>query len=72
MQRVRIKIAIAVDPTGEWNAMGWDASPDVLMSSCVELLEPGESRYWVEFELPVPGAKQIEDFTITEVEKEDA
>jgi hypothetical protein len=57
MAKVKVRIAVAVGPNGEWNAMGWssgEASDSEKMSLCVEPIDPGEARYWLEAELDVP------------------
>lgn len=56
---VKCRIALAVDPSGLWAATGdcgikddsWEAHDYILDS-----LEPGEARYWVEVEVPVPSS----------------
>ena len=52
---VRVRIAVAVDPTGDWSSAGWkSADPGKLHSYAVEDLEPGERRYWLEADLEIP------------------
>jgi hypothetical protein len=52
---VKVRIAVAVDPTGSWNASGWDrADDDEMMRMACEVLEDGEARYFLTAELPVP------------------
>jgi hypothetical protein len=55
MKTVKVRVAVAVDPSGKWSALGWSGETDKsVMASCVEHLEEGEARYWLEAELPVP------------------
>lgn len=62
---VRIRIAVAVDPQGNWNATGWKvrtgAPPEnELMSTALEGLDSSEEAcFWVEAELPVPDTRTV-------------
>ena len=65
MKTVRVRIAVAVDPNGEWNASGWnsltDKYDDVAMGIALEGVGEGEARYWIEAELPLPtGAATVQ------------
>lgn len=63
MATVKVRIAVAVAPNGEWNAMGWssgEASDSEKMSLCIETIDPGEARYWLEAELDVPEAPTVQ------------
>ena len=58
---MKVRIALAIDPTGQWNAMGWGDKTFVRsdadkMALAVEPLAEGEARYWIEVEIepPVP------------------
>lgn len=52
---VQVRIAVAVDPTGMWNAYGGGTLKDKdAMEFAVEVLADGEARYWLTAELPVP------------------
>jgi len=63
---VKVKIAVSVDPTGDWFSAGWKgASEEEMHSYTIDGLENGESRYWLEAELPVPEAPTIHP-TVTE------
>lgn len=63
---VKVRIAVAVDPTGRWAAHGWvDAEDGFMMDLAVDSVEAGEARYFVEAELEAPEAQTIE----AEVEK---
>lgn len=61
MATVKVRIAVAVTPEGEWNACGWSgtASDDDKMSMCVDLLASGEKRYWLEAELEIPSVDEV-------------
>ena len=59
MKTVKVRIAVAVDPDGDWNASGWlkpDGSPAAEEAMDIALGEVKESaaRYWIEAELPLP------------------
>ena len=52
---VRVRIAVAVDPTGDWSSAGWkSADPGELHSYAIDTLEVGERRYWLEADLEIP------------------
>jgi hypothetical protein len=59
MKTVKVRIAVAVDRDGVWHAAGWGSggvpATDAAMDIAVEAIGPGEARYWVTAELPVPG-----------------
>lgn len=53
--KVKVRVAVAVDPTGHWNATGWRGAKDgQMMELAVETVEDGEARYFLEAELEVP------------------
>ena len=54
MKTKKVRIALAIDPCGDWAAAGGEYEDDEAMGSCVEFLQPGEHRYWVEVEVPIP------------------
>ena len=63
MAKVKVRIAVAVGTNGEWNAMGWssgETSDSEKMSLCVEVIDSGEARYWLEAELDVPEAPTVQ------------
>lgn len=65
MATVKIKIAVAVDPQGNWNASGWKVhgrQPEdrEFLSCALEGLDSSEeSTFWVEVELPVPETQTV-------------
>lgn len=74
-KKIKCRIALAVDPTGEWNCCGWGGnSRDIPDSQKMELacdtLNSGESRYWIEVEVGVPEANLV-DATVTEDKSND-
>ena len=70
MKKVRVKIAVAVDHTGNWSAVGWKGLEDnEAFSYAIESLEPGEARNWIEAELSIPEIKTITEVTIKQVEE---
>ena len=62
MATVKVRIAVAVDARGNWNACGFSAarSDKDKMDSCVEMLDDGEARYWLEAELAIPETPTIQ------------
>ena len=62
MATVKVRIAVAVTPEGDWNACGWSgtASDDDKMSICVDSLASGEKRYWLEAELEAPSVDVVQ------------
>lgn len=62
MKTVRVRIAVAVDPSGDWSASGWKTSNGPAgkeaMDIALDSVGEGEARYWVEAELPLPSAAQ--------------
>lgn len=68
MAKVKVRIAVAVDPSGNWCSCGWaTATDDDSMSNVVDGLDEGEVRYWLEAEIdiPVPSVPTIQA-TVTE------
>lgn len=58
---VRVRIAVAIDPAGRWNSCGWWAGSDAEKMALVgEVLNEGESRFWLEADLPVPEVPVID------------
>lgn len=62
MKTVKVRIAVAVDPSGQWTAAGWPNMEHVDMCA-VDDLGPGESYFWVEAELPIPEITTVEGTT---------
>ena len=66
MATVVVKIAVAVDPTGQWNAVGWPASDNLndcnpqAMDIAASAHAEGEARYWVTAVLQVPEVEIVE------------
>jgi hypothetical protein len=64
MKTVRVRIAVAVDADGKWNASGWGTehtfANDTAMDIVIEGVEDGEARYWVEAELQIPEEKTVQ------------
>lgn len=62
--KVRVKIAVAVDPDGKWMASGYGYGNPIdwneQMVCMLDDLAPGEARYWVTAELDVPEIKEIQ------------
>jgi hypothetical protein len=58
---IRVRIAVAVDSGGEWNANGWGGleqpyEPDA-MSMARECVGSDAAQYWIEAELPIPRSR---------------
>ena len=57
--KIKVKVAVAVDATGTWNACGW-GGPDSKehdsekMVLAVDGVANGEARYWLEAEVDMP------------------
>ena len=61
MATVKVRIAVAVDPDGDWNSCGWkDGDDKDKMGMCCDTLGSGEARYWLEAELPIPEIAKIQ------------
>lgn len=62
MKTVKVRIAVAVDSSGEWNAYGGSGgmSDADQMDLCVEPLAQGEARYWLEADLVIPKVPTIQ------------
>lgn len=58
MKTVKVRIAVAVEPTGYWVASGEKGSSGS-MDVVVDCVKSGEARYWVTAELQVPEAKEV-------------
>lgn len=59
MKKVKVRIAVAVDPEGDWNACGWSIDgkkqPDSEITMIArETVAEGERIYFLEAELDVP------------------
>jgi hypothetical protein len=58
--KVKVRIAVAVCPNGDWNSSGWHQGTDEeKMDLCIDSLESGEARYWVTAELDVPETVEV-------------
>lgn len=66
MRTVKVRIAVGVDPTGNWNSCGWKSNmkPEKYDQEAIGLaldpLEVGENIYWLEAELNVPESTIVE------------
>lgn len=60
---VRVRIAVAVDPQGNWAAAGWMADKDQessMAATAVEQVDEGEHIVWVEADVPLPVVRSVE------------
>jgi len=68
-EKVRVRIAVAVDAKGNWNAAGWGrpvAKEQEAMDIAVDGVDDGEVRYWVEADLIVPRERIVSGNVIAE------
>jgi hypothetical protein len=57
---VKVRIAVAVDPHGEWSSCGYsDCTDSEAFSSAIDLLDTGEARYILTAELEVPEVQVV-------------
>ncbi len=70
MKTVKVRIAVAVDKSGKWNASGWGEgmthADEEAMDIAVGDIDEGEARYWVEAELPIPEVETVSASKVTE------
>ena len=60
VRAVKVRIAVCVTPDGKWNSCGWsDCDDDDMMNLCLDGVESGETRYWVECLIELPEIKTI-------------
>ena len=66
MAKHKVRIALAVDVDGEWNACGWGnvvkgttTGDRELMGVATDPLASGENRYFVEVEIEMPEIKVL-------------
>jgi hypothetical protein len=62
-ETVKVRIAVSVDPTGRWWTCGWGIGTKYEPHAHVDVadaLAPGEARYWLTAELPIPETPEIE------------
>mgnify|MGYP005705716557 CR=1 FL=1 len=51
---IRVKIAVAVDPDGDWNSSGWrDGSPEGMIAFASGPFDSSQVT-WVEADVPIP------------------
>lgn len=65
-QKIKVRIALAVDGSGKWNACGFGGPESTTqdlekMDLAVEGVDDGEARYWLEAEVDLPsGATSVD------------
>jgi hypothetical protein len=60
--KVTVKIAVAVDPDGNWDSYGWHKSEQDKPEHAMELAADGCedcATYWIEAELDVPPRRMV-------------
>lgn len=69
---IRIRIAVAIDSGGEWNANGWGGKAQPYerdaMSMARECVGADAVEYWIEAELPIPDPTIRQDGGVISVE----
>ena len=58
---VRVRVAVAVDPDGTWNAVGWSGAKDDddMVGLALDMVGTQESVYWLTADLPLPATVEI-------------
>ena len=61
MKTVRVRIAVGVDESGDWNAVGWRTADPAWTGSDVLGNLDGHVKVlrWVEADIPVPDAESV-------------
>ena len=59
MKTVKVRIAVAVDPEGDWDARGESGQQDVRTLRALAYNSNLDRVYWLTAELPVPEAQEI-------------
>ena len=60
MRKATVRIAVAIDENGEWNSCGWGNVNETpredgeLIAICMDCLNEGEARYFIEAEILLP------------------
>ena len=55
MKTVKVRIAVAVDRNGMWNACGWTgAKNEDMRKMAVDVVGAGDRVFWLEAQLPIP------------------
>ena len=54
MPNIRVRIAVAVDDTGKWAAVGYKGMDDGDMYSIADDLSVNARYFWLESDLPLP------------------
>ena len=61
MKTVKVRAAVAVDSDGNWSVSGWKGAEDeTVMDIATEMVDPGETRFWLTAELPIPEVPEIQ------------
>lgn len=68
-EQVIVKIAVAVDPKGHWNASGWSLDGQDHSNSAMDVAVDGvadaEARFWITTVLPVPKIQTVGQHILT-------
>ena len=58
---VRVRVAVSVDPEGEWYGVGWKgASDEEMRHSTLDCVEVGERSYFLTAELEIPEPVEVD------------
>lgn len=66
---MKVRIALAIDSTGQWNSMGYGnlnqppVGDDELMDFALGMVNEGERRYWVDVDIDLPQPPIVETVT---------
>lgn len=76
---VKVRVAVAVDHTGDWNSCGWGNlaqepghNDNEAMGMAIDPLEAGENRFFLVAELPLPVAVDVDATVETSGTKEES
>lgn len=57
---MKVRIAVAVTPTGDWSAAGWSGETESTLKSLAREPFADAEVFWVEAELPIPETRVVE------------
>jgi hypothetical protein len=60
MKTIKVRVALAITPTGKWVANGWsDGDEEEMIQTCLEYMDGKEQIVWLEAEVPIPDVPVI-------------
>lgn len=73
MKTVKVRIAVAIDSKGNWNACGWPDQKDKgeMAGIALDSLpgDPYEVVHWVEADVPIPESLTVQGAVVGRVEE---